>query len=338
MMDDFYDTEKPDGMLFDDVPTGPQSAQSSGARSRATHITKAAVQYYLQKYFAENGPYRDQIRAVAPHAVNYETSYSGTFLHTPDPTKFNLQIARFWPSLKQKLPCIVILDSGYRSNSVGFGGTVAAYDFGGTQGFGLRLDATVGINIEIAAKDDTTCGDIRDAVALIFQSLTHFNREHIIQSTEATAAWEVRLPLSTELQQVERRAIPGSETDVVFTTMVTLQVDFEGVLMLATESPNIYARDGLLRSVPVTDIAAFESHAPSVTLDIHVPEVVYYGRRTPINAPVVPFGSKFVSDNPKVAIIQGDTIITKRLGKFNVILFNDRNEVISSYPVTVTTV
>jgi hypothetical protein len=326
---------KPDDFVFEEIPLGPAQAQVHSARTRATQLTKAAIQAYLQQYFDDSGQYRDQIRAIAPQVVQYETGITGT-ARQDDSSVYTLQLARFWPNLQQKLPCFIIVDTSFQMNSTGLGGSVMGHDFGAYQGVSIRMDATVGITIEIAANDETTAADLRDVLSLVLGPLTTVNRAHVQRPADPTASWEVRLPLRFETQGLERRQIPSDQLDSFWSTTIILDVDFEGVAVLKSDNPDNILKNDVSTEVnydPFYDNA--EDIEPSVSLNISVPSVVYLGHQAQIHAAYVPYRSMFLSDNPNVLLVQDETLIPRRLGTCNILLVNSLGTLLESYPITV---
>lgn len=330
------EVEKPDGFIFEEVELAPSQPIVRLSKTRATQLTKMAIQYYLEQYFNATGNYHAQIRELAPYFVQYETGITGT-ARQDDPSVYELQLARFWSNLKTKLPCILIIDTGYRINSVGLGGVVEGYNFGEHQGLGLRTDATITITLEVAANDETTASDLRDVLSMIFSTLTNFNRAHVIKPEDRTTPWEVRLPLRFDSQGLERRQVPSDNLDVYWSSSLVLDVDFEGVSLLSKENPNNIFNNNLGADIHVDpSFDDMDSVAPSVSLSIRVPSTVYLRQPTQIYAAYVPYKSVFLSDNPNVLLIHGDTMLPRKMGSCNVLLVGQNGATIASYPVTVT--
>ncbi len=328
--------EKPEDFVFGEVALGPKAPIVAEVRTRATHLTKMAIQSYLNEFFRDDGQYRYQIQRLAPYSVQFETGITGT-ARDEDPTLYEMQIARLWQGIRTKLPCILIVDASYTPNSTGLGGVVEGLDFGRFQGISMRVDATLGITLEIAANDQTVASDIRDVLCLIFGQLTHFNRSHYLEPEEEGASWVVRLPLTFEVGGLDRRQIQGDNLDIYWSTSLTLNVDFEGVATLPMEHPDNILKDSL--STDVTFDPFFENEedvSPSVSLDIFVPETVRFGVRTPIRAYSVPFGSKFKSDNMNILYVQDNVLIPVKMGECHVLLLDNLNNLIRAYPVTIT--
>lgn len=325
---------KPADFVFEDVDVGPAEAVVHNARTRATQLTKGAVKHYLQQYFDEKGRYRNQIEALCPYVVQYETGITGT-AKDADSSVYELQIARYWSNLRMRLPCLIIMDTSYEMNSTGLGGVVEAYDFGDYQGIGLRMDATIGVTIEIAASDEAAATDLRDVLSLIFGPLTHLNRSHVLIPADG-GSWEARLPLRIDAQGVDRRQIPvGNNLDVFWTTTLVLNVAFEGVAIMAMDHPKHVAEHAVdIHVDPCFENA--ESVAPSVSLGIQVPETVYLGHQTRIHATYVPFGSRFQSDTPSILMVHGETMFPRKMGSCKILLLDSLGKLIQAYPVTVT--
>lgn len=325
--------QKPADYVYDDVEVGPQEAVVHNARTRATQLTKGALKWYLEQYFSDDGRYRDQIRELCPYAVFYETRLSGS-ANADDPTIHDLQISRLWAQTKMRFPCFIIMESGFTPNSVGFGGGVEAVNMGDYQGFGLRMDATIPITIEVAATDEATATDLRDTLVLIFTALTHTNRSHLLRPAQP-ASWEARLPLRIESQGVDRRSFPnGNNLDMFWTTTVTLEIAFEGVAVLAFPHP----KGVVEHSQDVTydpDFEPADTVSPSLELDVHVPDTVYLGHRTRIHAMYTPFGSRFLTDNPNILRVYGETLLPRKLGTCNILLVDSLSNLIRSYPITI---
>lgn len=330
--------DKPDDMIFDDVSAGPAQTSTTAIRARATLIVKSAIQNYLKEYFEEEGEWRYQIKDIAPYVKQYETGISNT--NRDDDTLQELQIARLWTKLRQQLPALIIIDTSFRSNSTGFSGVTRAYGMGQAQGVQVNLDATVGITVRIAAGDDTTAGDLRDTLALIFDVLTKANRSYLIQPKVPQATWEVRLPMAPpEVEGVDKVMMSGDQLDAYYTSAVNLMIDFEGSILLPFEASNGLQQNQISQDVEIIDTDVEVQDVHNLAVNVTMPTVAYLGVPVPINTQYVPYKSYFVSDNPNVIlVVDGKRLLPRRIGSCNINLMGERNDLIKSYPVTVTTV
>lgn len=327
----FTDDEKPEDFIFKAVPKSTRQAASQAAETRVTSTVKSALQEYLARFFSADGCYRNQLKMTAPYSVQYETGISGSADNT-DPTIYQLQLARLWGQLRQKLPCIIIVDKGYEYNISGLGGMVGSRKISDlTSTVSMKVDAQVTVLLEVAANDETTCSDLRDLLVYILGPLTIYNKSHIIYSGRPQDHWEMRLPQSFEPQGLDRKSFSEDSKDAFWSSGIELTVDFEGTIELAFDNQiqlvtisefhegmipdGFRLEDGSLTFKLADDAVSIEG--------IVVPEVVNLGRPTPIQLTWLPAKAILVSDDPRVALVTEDhIIIPKRLGKFRVHLMD----------------
>jgi hypothetical protein len=330
---DIPENEKPEDHIFSSIPKSAKQAASQVAESRVTATIKSALQEYLQKYFSSDGCFRNQLKMTAPYAIQYETSLSGSGID--DPTVYEVQLARLWKELKQKLPCILIIDQGMEYSISGLGGIFnSTFISSRTSAVSTKIDVTMTLLIEVAAMDETTCGDLRDLLIYIFGPLTILNKSHLLASSRTEDHWEIRLPQAFEPQGLERKNVEGDTRDSVWTSGIQLTVEFEGTIDFAFANqtqkvvihefhegmiPNGYDENGAMTFIPAEGTPTDE--------DIYVPDTVYLNRPQKIAAHWIPAKAAFISDDPRVAIVDENGMIhPKKMGKFNVVLMDYRSD------------
>jgi len=330
------------------------------------------MQSYLSRYFDHDGTHRKQLQLTAGFTVNYETRISGP-RDNEDPSVYEVQLARYWQELRQRLPAILIVDTGFERTPAGLGGITDSIQINATTSkVELAMIATVPIELQVASMDETTCGDLRDALMYIFGVLTHLNKGHVIRSDRPEDRWEVRIPLTETSSGLERRNITDDPKDSFWSTTVGLDIVFEGLSTIGFDrqiqeatlpdgtkigigvGPGTANRSGILyevadiysgidplgfrmsdgRLVPLAD------SQPSIDA-IFVPEEINLHQSAPIEADWIPAWAEFVSDNPKIALIDPATctIHPKRPGSFTIHLMDQRTpngpSSIKSWTVTV---
>jgi hypothetical protein len=322
------DSEKPEDYIFSSVPKSSKQAASQVAEARVTSTVKSAMQDYLDKYFSPTGCYREQLKLTAPYSIQYETGITGS-LDPADPTVYNLQLARLWGQLRAKLPCIIIVDSKIEYEPSGLGGILGSgYISPFTSTVFTQILANVSLSLEIAANDETTCGDLRDLLLYILGPLTIFNKSHILHSNRPQDKWEVRLPAMFTPQGLSRKFYTSDAKDAFWTSGVDLEVAFESRIQHAfsQQTQLMKVSDYLEGSTPdgihhVDGSMGFKPDPQFEVTSIIVPDVVRLGKPTPIGLSWIPAEAKLVSDDPRVAIVTIDNIIIpKRIGNFNVLL------------------
>lgn len=320
--------EKPEDWIFNAVPRSKRDAVSQDAEARVTETVKGAIQNYLSLFLTPEGIHRRLLNLTAGFSVQFETRIRGA-RDADDPTIFEVQLSKYWGELRQKLPCILIVDTGFEYENPGLGGITDSWPVNlSTSSVQLTMLAKVGIELRIAAMDETTCGDIRDILVYILGPLSHVNKGHVIHSRRPEDKWEVRLPIEFQPSGLQRGAINGDPKDGMWTTTISLTPVFEGLIRVGfanqvhPEMHQVYSNFSDL--VPIgfkleTGQAVPLSTAPSIDM-IQVPETVRLSQHAVIEAPWIPARSSFITDNPRVALIDQSNcaIIPKRLGEFAV--------------------
>ena len=363
---------KPEDFIFEDIPRTKKETIAKTAEARVTMTVKSAMQSYLQRFFDHDGAHRSQLSLTAGFTVNYETRISGP-RDNEDPTIYEVQLARYWKEIRQRLPCILIVDTGFERTPSGLGGiTDSRHINASLSKVELAMLATVPIELQIASMDETTCGDLRDALMYIFGVLTHLNKGHVIHSQRPEDRWEVRIPLTETSSGLERRNVTDDPVDSLWSTTIGLEMVFEGLSTIAFDrqiqettlsdgtilgvgtGTGSAARAGLLYEVGdqysgadplgfrLSDGRCVPRADTQPSLDsIIVPDTINLHQDTPLQGDWIPAWAYFVSDNPRIALFDPSTctIHPKRPGCFTLHLMDPRTpngpSSIRSWDVTV---
>lgn len=325
--------QKPDDFIFTAVPRSKREAVAKDAEARVTETVKSAIQSYLSLFLAPEGIHRRLLNLTAGFSVQFETRIKGA-RDEEDPTVFEIQLQKYWTELRQRLPCILIVDSGFEYENPGLGGITDSWPVNiNTSSVQLTMLAKVPIELRIAAMDETTCGDIRDILVYILGPLSHINKGHVIRSKRPEDKWEVRLPLDLQPSGLERRTLPEDQKDSLWTTTISLTPVFEGLIHVGFDNqvhPDLHLLgSGFDSRDPVgfrldTGQAVPLSSAPALA-NIRVPETIRLSQNAVIDAQWIPARASFISDNPRIALIDQRTcsIVPKRLGTFAVKLVQE---------------
>ena len=225
---------KPEGYIYASIPKGPRASAAKAAKAKVTQTVKSAMQEYLERYLGTNGIYREQLKLTADFSVQYETRLSAP--QEDDPTIYDLQLARYWQELRQRLPCILIIDAGFNYINPGLGGIAGSNIMNrSTSSVIMKMDCSIPIKLSVAAMDETTCQDIRDILVYIFGTLTNFNQGYLIRSRRPEDTWEVRLPLNFDPEGLENRKVTEDNKDSLWTTGIELTPEFEGTIVIGFE-------------------------------------------------------------------------------------------------------
>jgi len=320
--------EKPDDWIYNAVPRSKVESAAKDAEARVTETVKNAVARYLGLYLNSDGIHRHLLNLTAGFSVQFDTRIRGP-RDPEDPSVYEIQLARFWGDLRQKLPCILVVDSGFKYRSPGLGGIVNSFAVNKTtSSVQLSMLADVPIELHIAALDETTCGDIRDILVYILGPLSSMTKGHVITSNRPEDKWEVRMPLTFEPSGLAHKGITNDTKDQMWTTTINLTPVFEGLIRIAFANqihPDlIQGVDGITDGVPLgynlgTGMLVTVSDSPIAT-SINIPATITLQQHAVIEFDWLPTTSYFTSSDPKIALINQEsrTIIPKKLGTFQV--------------------
>ena len=320
--------EMPEGFIFNAVPRSKRESVARDAEARVTETTKNAIVSYLSLFLAPEGIHRQLLNLTAGFSVQFETRIQGA-KDKDDPSVYEVQLQRYWGELRQRLPCIIVIDTGFEFENPGLGGITDSFPINiNTSSVQLTMLAKVPIELQVAAMDETTCADIRDLLVYILGPLSHVNKGHVIRSKRPEDKWEVRLPLDFAPSGLERRNVGEDSKDSLWSTSISITPSFEGLIRVGfanqVHPDMVQLRSGFDGLNPM---GFRQSDGSLVAIDmgpslasIQVPPSIRLSQHGTIQADWIPARASFISDNPRVAIIDQDTcsIIPRRLGTFNV--------------------
>lgn len=326
------DDEKPEEFIFQSIPRSKREVVAKSAEARVTQTVKAALQSYLERFLSPQGIYRRQLDLTADFAIQFETRLSGP-RDTDDPSIYQIQLARFWTELRAKLPAVLIVDTGFNYQNPGLGGITDSWPISrSTSSVQLTMLATVPIELHLADLSETTCGDLRDVMLYILGPLTDLNKAHVIRSPRPEDKWEVRLPFNFQPSGLERKPMGDDPKDSLWSTSISLEVVFEGLISIGFAKqvqPELYHIATAFEGVDpmgfrLEDGSAVPLPVSAPTLDsIKVPSKVKLNHPAHIAGDWVPAHAHFVTDDPRIALIdRNGTIIPKRIGSCKVHLMD----------------
>lgn len=329
--------DKPDGFIYENVPVTSKQSFAATAEARVRQTVKSAIQNYLAQYLDSKGRYHTQLRQTAPFGVNYITDVSRD-PSNEDPFVYNVLLARLWGKLKGNLPAIIISDTGLIPESSGLGNESPGHIIDPwTQTLSTTVLGAMSVEILAAAMSESEASDLGDLLVYILGPLTAINKGYWIHSSRAEDQWEVRLPqVPPGLTGIEKRPMGDDAVDVMWSVTLSLEVSFEGLIQIAIDNELNEAQQATWSHqggrMFTTDVEA------SV---YEVPEAVRLGVPTPISYQVLPYGARFVSDNPVLAVVDEQNVIRPyQCGTFNVLLLGQSpvdggDPVLATHPVVI---
>lgn len=332
------DPVKPADYIFSDIPITTKASFSATANARVRQTCKSAIQHYLDSYLNSQGCYRRQLLNTAPFAGIYVTDVGSAV--TDDPLRHQVLLGRLWERLKGQLPAIVISDGGWEPQPIGLGNVETGFNIDGwTSALSTTVLGTMTVEILTAAIDEGGASDLADVLTYILGPLTMLNKAWLIRSNRVEDQWEVRLPKGgPSASPVEKSAIDGDTTSVMWSSTVTLEVEFEGRVSIGIDNELNPAQMDRIQND-----SNFQVDVPLARASYQVPTQVRFGVQTPIQFQTLPYGSRFISDNPRIAIVDDQGCIRATgFGTFNVLLVgkppvDGLGEILARHAVTVVT-
>jgi hypothetical protein len=333
---------KPEGAVYEAEAQSANQGKSATAEARVRQTTKSAIAAYLQSYFVPGTARNHQLRLTAPFGAQFVTDISGA-ANPNDPTVINTQIARLWPSLRQKFPCVLIIDTSYQPKFSGAFGMERAERVRLPHGndkqavMVQKVLGTVGIQLMIASLSDSEASDLADLTSYILGPLTHFNRAHILESSKLEDLWEVRLPLTYGAAALERRNVSEDQRDSMWSSSLDLEVAFEGTVRHGINHSaalyNVTPGDGATVGVPEDpglhlvvqhEFGCCAAQNEASLMSVAAPVEMNLREFPRIDILNLPNGAVVVSDDPRVAYIDSFRIVhPKSPGTFNLLVLQN---------------
>ena len=235
----------PKGYIFRAAPKSVQEAVSRASHDRIKSITKQAIQHYIQQFMDTKGVKRSITEAVGSLSKLFITD---TDTLTTDPTLRPTQLARYFNDIKERLPAILIVDSGMEWVDPGFNNLDHVTHFGERGEFGqakfwqgqFPLTYNIPISIVAAAADQESADALGSFLTLVFGPLRNISGGQRITGREDKGdTWEVRLPLTFTPSPTTNSAINDDPKDSVWAMTIDLLVQFEDRIQLEQEMAQV---------------------------------------------------------------------------------------------------
>mgnify|MGYP001565565315 CR=1 FL=1 len=220
----------PDGYVFKSIPLSQREALRGFSFHRAKTVAKAALQNYIASFLDEDGVHSKLIQRMSPNAVNFVTSKSWD----GDITKRNVQLARLFSELREKLPTILIVDGDVTLREASLGG--ADYSFQVESDSIIRIPLTLDMPLSIVVGgDESNVIELVNLLLLIFGPLRRMARIDIIQG-DIGESWELRFPLTLGVTSLGSTAITEDPKDQVWTATFSIDFQYEDIVELSARN------------------------------------------------------------------------------------------------------
>lgn len=286
-----------------------QSADEAVSQHTADHIktiVKATIQKYIESFFNQDGGNRELFKTLSKTGLQYITDKS--FDAASDPTLRKTQLARMFEQVRQELPCILIMDSGFEYVHQNWTGLDRVWQNGRDWYASVLISRTMKITIAVGTRDQSSTDFLHGLLSVLFGEFRFISQgQRITGNQEIGETWVVKIGTPT-LGTITQQPVNEDPKDRVWMFNIDLeQVLFEDTVSFKQKLPTYVAGTG---SINNPDLGA----TPPI---IHMPDTI------PINQPTRVLFEMFQPDihriiivDPNVATINlaARTVSPRRLG------------------------
>ena len=312
------------GYIFRAAPQSVQEAVSKASHDRIKSVTKQAIQYYIQQFMNTDGVKRSITEAVGSLSQLFITDKDS--LQT-DPTLRPTQLARYFNDIRERLPAILIVDSGMEYVDPGLNVLDHATNFGDSGEIGnsrfwqgqFPLTYNIPITVVAAAADQESADALGSFLTLIFGPLRNIGGgQRITGRDDKGDTWEVRLPLTFVPSPTTNSAINDDPKDSVWAMTIDMLVQFEDRIILQQELAEV--------AFPAQCDTQNPNLGGTISPKIEFPEELKLNETKQIRVRNLQDGQRIVLSDGKIAVFDPETLLVtaRRLGCFEIQVFNRR--------------
>lgn len=219
-------------------PKTRDQAKRLFSNDKIKNFTKLKLQEYIESFFKKTGDNFDLLSAVSPRFIHYNIDKS--FDPKTDPTQRRMQIARYFESLYNIVPAILIVDGGIipASNNLGLLSD-ARVDQNVWRGF-YPIVRTIPTSVIAAARDVDEADEISGLLSLMFNEMRNLAGGHYIAGNiEQGETWVISLPNEpVEIGALSQVEVQGDPVEKIWYTESNLNITFEDCLAVKQKMPD----------------------------------------------------------------------------------------------------
>ena len=314
------------GYIFKAAPKSVQEAVSRASHDRIKSITKQAIQHYIQQFMDTQGVKRSITDAVGSLSKLFITD---TDTLTTDPTLRPTQLARYYQDIRERLPAILIVDSGMEYVDPGLNVIDHATSWGEQTALGaptkwqgqFPITFNIPITIICAAADQESADALGAFLCLVFGPLRNLSGgQRITGRDDKGDTWEVRLPLDFVPSPTTNSAIADDPKDSVWAMTIDLMVQFEDRIILEQEMAEVVFNAG-------NSVTGDSNLNENLSPVIDFPDEIRLNESYPIRVTNLQDRQRVVLSDGKIATFDPESLILtpRKLGHFEIQVLDRRH-------------
>jgi hypothetical protein len=291
-----------------------QSAEEAIAKYTADHIktiVKATIQKYIESFFNTNGGNREIFKTLSKMGLQYITDKS--FDASSDPTLRKTQLARMFEQVRQELPCMLIMDSGFEYIHQNWTGLDRVWKNQGEWYASVLISRNLKITLACGTRDQSSTDFLHGLLSVLFGEYRFISQgQRITGNYEIGETWVVKIGTPT-LGTVTQQPVGEDPKDRIW----MFNIDIE----------NVWFEDNVSFKQPIAPQPAPQGSQPPGALNTSLlgwtAPVIYMPDTIPLNQPTQvrfdlfqPQFHRIIVVDPNIATIQTQSRILspRRLG------------------------
>lgn len=207
----FYQDESP-------APT-PEAGVRMATTAWSRRIARSTFAQFVREFF--DGKYRERLAALAPStAVSFTTLPGDTFTNADRERRY-IQVAQKVARLWQKLPCILVTDTGETINASGLGYYDRVQQVGDDVIRTRSRVFQVPLEIVVASRDEDSADELAEVVGVVIEN------RNVVGSLIQGANFEVRLPTTYSPGPRSTPVLEGDPTQTFAMVSINAEVGVE---------------------------------------------------------------------------------------------------------------
>jgi hypothetical protein len=310
----------PRGYIFRGAAQSVQEAVSRASHDRIKSITKQAIQHYIEQFMNTDGVKRSITEAVGSLSQLFITDLDTC---TTDPTLRPTQLARYYQDIRERLPAILIVDSGMEYVDPGLNVIDHATSLGGAWQGQFPLTFDIPITIICAAPDQESADALGSFLTLVFGPLRNLaGGQRITGRDDKGDTWEVRLPLTFTPSPTTNSAINDDPKDSVWAMTIDMIVQFEDRILLEQDVVTITSPAGM-QGQDVQNANLNEDLPPVIDF----PDEIKLNTQYQIRVTYLQDRQRVALSDGNIATFDPETLVltARRLGSFDIQILDRRH-------------
>lgn len=220
-------------------------AVSLDSHDRIVSVAKNALQSYIASFLDTTGFNRNFTKAISTAALQYVTDRS--MQDSPDPNKKPTQLARMFNDIRQRLPSIMIIDSGLIWEEPGLGGgleRVSAIN-GNWQGW-YRICARINVVVACVTQDPESCSMLQNILSIFFKQLRVEAGGSRMTSGKPHEYWEVRVPMNFSSSINQPTNVADDPKDQIWASTIEMELQAEDLFVIERPIPRTILDGGIV--------------------------------------------------------------------------------------------